>query len=169
MCVSFGIDCSVNFTSQQISFKILCQLIMSTPSKPSTPQFIKSRSTASAQLSAYAWWLQTHRQTPITVNAPPISLRCTWQGQSPNIDRCAQEGWPWPLTLTLIQGYGDVKKKRFFGIWHWPLTLCWTLWTPLVQTVDQHAPLRPLLLVFGGLHSAQAFSTDLRTWPTILS
>ncbi len=35
---------------------------------------IKSRSTAYAQLSAYAHWLQTHRQTPYTGNDPYCSL-----------------------------------------------------------------------------------------------
>ncbi len=30
----------------------------------------------------------------------PIALYCTLQSRAPNINRCAPENWPWPLTLT---------------------------------------------------------------------
>ena len=72
-----------------------------------------SRSTTSPQLSAYAPWLQTHRQIPCTGNDScflsnlvycSLQICCTRQSRALNIDRCAPEiqSWPlpWPLPLT---------------------------------------------------------------------
>ncbi len=64
-------------------------------------------------------------------------LCCTRQSRAPNIDRCAPEIWPWPLTLThdlwpwpltltltLRQGKSDVKTRFFaFDLDLWPMTL----------------------------------------------
>ncbi len=67
---------------------------------------IKSRSTASARLSAYASWLQTHRQNPRTGNDHSL-LQCEGNcpllhsaSRAPNIDRYALETRTWHLTLT---------------------------------------------------------------------
>ncbi len=98
---------------------------------------IKSWSTASALLSMYAPWLQTHRQNPSTGNdSYNISLLHS-QSRAPTIDCCMPEIWPWPmtltfglwpwtwtLTLTLKQGNGDVKTWFFpFDFDLWPIIL----------------------------------------------
>ncbi len=108
---------------------------------------IKSRSTASAQLSAYAHWLQTHRQILLTGNHSSLLQTCgialcrTRQSRAPNIDRCAPEIWsqpfrltltltpafdldPRPLTLTLKQCNSDAKRQFLtFDLDLWPTTL----------------------------------------------
>ncbi len=60
---------------------------------------IKSRSTASALLSAYAPDYR-HTDKHLRLVMTLISLCCTRQSRAPNIDRCALEIWPRPLTLT---------------------------------------------------------------------
>ncbi len=52
---------------------------------------LKRRSTASAQLSAYAHWLETHRQTPLTGNDSYSSMRAQTNGRAdrqPNATKC---------------------------------------------------------------------------------
>ncbi len=72
-----------------------------------------------------------------------MALYRTRQSQAPNINRCAPENWPWPLTLTrdlgswawprhltltltLKQGNSDIKT-RFLAFDLWPMTLPYNL------------------------------------------
>ncbi len=93
---------------------------------------IKSSSTASARLFAYAPWSQTHRQNSLTGNDPftpdlrVIAFCCTLQAE-PLISTatcktfdldCDTDLWPWhrPLTLTSKQGKSQltVMSKHDF-------------------------------------------------------
>ena len=81
---------------------------------------IKSRSTASTRLSAYAHWLQTDKHLWLVITHTLIALCCTWQSRAPNIDRCAPEIWPRLLTLTR-----DLDPD----LWPWPSSkVAVTLW-----------------------------------------
>ncbi len=91
---------------------------------------IKSRSTASARLSAYAHWLQAHRQTLWTGNGSSLLFAALGKAE-PLISTAAcqkfdLDPWPWhrPLTLTLKRGNSDVKTRFLpFDLDLWPTTL----------------------------------------------
>ncbi len=135
--------------------------------------FIKSRSTASTQLSAYAHWLQTHRHLSLVITL--VALCCTWQGRTPNIDRCAPKFDldpdldPWPLTSTLTQSNSEVKTRFLvFDLDLWPMTLAYNPNLAKVK-VNLHTKFQGRRSN-GSAEKAQTdIQTDVRMLPSTLS
>ncbi len=132
---------------------------------------IKSRSTASARLSAYAraHWLQTHKHLGLEMTL--IALCCTRQSRAPTIDRCAPgidfDLLPWPviltLTLTLKWGNSDVNTQFLsFDLDLWPTTLTYNPGLFHVK-VDPHAKNQ----VPRSNGSARRAQKDRRTLPSL--
>ncbi len=79
-----------------------------------------------------------------------VALCCTRQSRAPNIDRCAPEIWPWPVTLILtfdldpdLWHYPKAMwcKKTIFGLWPWPTTMTYNSNLAKVK-VDLHTGCR---------------------------
>ncbi len=101
---------------------------------------IKSRSSASVWLSAYAHWFQTHRRIPWTGNDTTLFQTCGFcfllhfAKPSPSYRplharkltlTCELDTRPWPrpLTLSLQQGNSDAKTRFLtFDLDLWPMT-----------------------------------------------